>query len=322
MPAAATLAAIPATHTAPSVELADIIRRYGRAYQREYHPHCLQVKVMNAIASCRTKALGGHVDYCGKCGYERYTYNSCRNRHCPKCQSLAKAQWLEDRKAELLPVPYFHSVFTLPHELNALVMWNKEKLLKLLFDAAAQTLLTFGRNNLGGQVGFSMVLHTWDQHLRPHFHVHAIIAGGALDSEKDRWIAASTKFLFAVRALSKTFRGKFMDELKRLYKKGSLRFPGAPDAAATAKNFQALTDALWSKEWIVYMKAPFADAETALDYLGRYTQRVGISNDRILASGAPRIDCTRLTCENVVVLVEQIGLPYCVWYRVCYQPRR
>jgi hypothetical protein len=229
---------------------------------------------MAAIEACRTAQMGGHREYCETCDFERFAYNSCRNRHCPKCQSFAKEEWLEQRRAELLPVPYFHLVFTLPHQLNGLVLANRRPLLNLLFHAAAQTLLQFGRTRFGGQVGFTMILHTWDQTLRPHFHLHCLIAAGALAPDHSRWIAGPPTFLFAVRALSKVFRGKFLDGLRTFLQRE--RLPSDP------QDLDRMHGQLRRKPWVVYAKKPFAGPEQVLDYLGRYTHRVAISNDRIL----------------------------------------
>ena len=228
---------------------------------------------MHAIEACRTAQLGGHAEHCPTCGFERYAYNSCRNRHCPKCQTSTKVQWVEDRKADLLPVPYFHLVFTVPHELNPLILAHKRPLLTLLFHAASQTLVQFGRRNLGGQIGCTMVLHTWDQTLGAHFHVHCLIAAGALSSAGERWIEAAPRFLFPVRALSPVFRGKFCAALAQA---------GATGAVLLPEDFAQLCDQLYAKEWVVYAKAPFAGPAQVLDYIGRYTHRVAIANHRIL----------------------------------------
>jgi hypothetical protein len=268
-------------------ELADVLRRYGPAYRRAHRLPYSQHRVLNAIERCRTAALGGHREWCARCGFERYAYNSCRNRHCPKCQTLVKAQWLEMRQAELLPVPYFHNVFTLPHQLNGLILChedNQRALLNLLFQAAAETLLQFGRNNLGGIPGITMVLHTWDQQLRAHFHVHCLITGGALSLDQQRWRKARPKFLFPVRALSKVFRGKFLDGLQTLYEQQQLRFPAPVAALASTEGFAKLLDSLRPQGWVVYSKAPFAGPHKLLDYLGRYTHRVAISNQRLLSA--------------------------------------
>jgi len=202
MPDAVQACTVPAETS--SCELADIFLRYGEAYGQTHGLTSTQRKVALAITRCRTAALGGHREWCAACGFERYTYHSCRNRHCPKCQSTATAAWVAARRQELLPVPYFHNVFTLPHELNGLILYsqrNQRALLKLLFDAVAQTLLEFGRQELGGKVGFTLVLHTWDQQLRAHFHVHGLIASGALADDGSRWIAGGRQFLFPVRGL-------------------------------------------------------------------------------------------------------------------------
>jgi hypothetical protein len=263
-----------AAGTRRGVELADILRAHGHAYRRTHRPPAQQCRILAAIEACRTAQLGGHREHCDACGFERFAYNSCRNRHCPKCQSLTKAQWLEDRRAELLPVPYFHVVFTLPHELNRLVLTNKRPMLNLLFQAAARTLSQFGENRFGGQVGFTMILHTWDQTLGPHFHLHCVIAAGALAGDHSRWMPGQPGFLFPVRALSKVFRGKFLDGLRRLSQRGRL--------ACSGDELDPLLNSLRRKPWIVYAKKPFAGPEQVLDYLGRYTHRVAISNDRIL----------------------------------------
>jgi hypothetical protein len=266
-----------------SPELADIFRAYGQSYRQAHPLPRSQLKVMRAIESCRTAALGGHLQQCDSCGYQQPAYNSCRNRHCPKCGSLAKAQWLEDRKADLLPVGYFHLVFTLPHELNPLALSNKKVLCDILFKAVSQTLLEFGRTHLQGLLGFICVLHTWDQTLRDHFHLHCLIPGGALSLDLTRWIAARQTFLFSVKALSLVFRGKFIGLLERAFRKGELQFPGRTAALAEPAAFTALVHSLRQKPWVVYAKRPFSSPEKVLDYLGRYTQRVALSNNRILS---------------------------------------
>ena len=264
-------------------ELADIFRAYGESYRQAHPLPRAQLKVMRAIESCRTAALGGHLQQCDTCGYQQPAYNSCRNRHCPKCGSLAKAQWLEDRKADLLPVGYFHLVFTLPHELNPLMLVNKKVLCDILFKAVSQTLLEFGRTHLHGSLGFICVLHTWDQTLRDHFHLHCLIPGGALSFDSTQWIAARRNFLFSVKALSLVFRGKFLALLERAFSKGEPQFPGRTAALAEPAAFSNLVSSLRSKQWVVYAKRPFSSPEKVLDYLGRYTHRVALSNNRILA---------------------------------------
>lgn len=266
-----------------SPELADIFRAYGESYRQAHPLPRAQLKVMRAIESCRTAALGGHLQQCDSCGYQQPAYNSCRNRHCPKCGSLAKAQWLEDRKADLLPVGYFHLVFTLPHELNPLMLVNKKVLCDILFKAVSQTLLEFGRTHLGGLLGFICVLHTWDQTLRDHFHLHCLIPGGALSCDGTQWIAARRTFLFSVKALSLVFRGKFLALLQQAFVKEQLQFPGRTAALAEPAAFADLVHSLRQKPWVVYAKPPFSSPEKVLDYLGRYTHRVALSNNRILA---------------------------------------
>jgi putative transposase/transposase-like zinc-binding protein len=279
----------PGARPQPHCEVADIVRRYGPAY-RSAHPLPLaHLKVLQAIESCRTAARGGHRECCAACGFERYAYNSCRNRHCPKCQSLAKEQWLEARQAELLPVPYFHNVFTLPHQLNALILChqqNQRAILNLLFQATAQTLLPFGRTNLGGTLGATLVLHTWDQQVRPHFHRHCVIPGGVLSFDRDQWRPAHPRFLFPVRALSKVFRGKFLDGLRQLYDTQQLLRPATVNAVsplADPARFYEWLSALRHQPWVVYAQAPFAGPEKLLTYLGHYTHRVAIRNARLLS---------------------------------------
>ena len=266
-----------------SPELADIFRAYGESYRQAQPLPRAQLKVMRAIESCRTAALGGHLQQCDSCGHQQPAYNSCRNRHCPKCGSLAKAQWLEDRQADLLPVGYFHLVFTLPHELNPLLLVNKKVLCDILFKAVSQTLLEFGRTHLHGSLGFICVLHTWDQTLRDHFHLHCLVPGGALSFDHTRWIGARQTFLFSVKALSLVFRGKFLALLERAFSKGALQFPGRTATLAAPAAFAALVHALRQQPWVVYAKRPFSSPEKVLDYLGRYTQRVALSNNRILS---------------------------------------
>jgi hypothetical protein len=283
MPDAVQACTVPAETS--SCELADIFLRYGEAYGQTHGLTSTQRKVALAITRCRTAALGGHREWCAACGFERYTYHSCRNRHCPKCQSTATAAWVAARRQELLPVPYFHNVFTLPHELNGLILYsqrNQRALLKLLFDAVAQTLLEFGRQELGGKVGFTLVLHTWDQQLRAHFHVHGLIASGALADDGSRWIAGGRQFLFPVRGLSKMFRAKYLDGLAALLVQGQLDIPPHLAELANAPSRDRRLREWRKKDWVVYSQAPFAGPRKLLDYLARYTHRVAISNHRLL----------------------------------------
>jgi hypothetical protein len=268
----------------PQWEVADIFRQHGEPYRLARQMPQTHLKVMHDIETCRTSSLGGHIEKCDACGFERNAYNSCRNRHCPKCQALTKARWLQARMAELLPVTYFHNVFTLPHLLNPLVLCNKKILFDILFKSASETLLKFGRNSqngLGGKMGFIAILHTWDQTLLDHFHLHYLIAAGALSLDHSRWIAAKENFLFNVEALSKVFRGKFMDYFEQA--KDELIFPGNSHYLGTEKGFSQLKAQLWEKKWVVYSKKPFAGPEQVLEYLGRYTHRVAISNHRLVA---------------------------------------
>jgi hypothetical protein len=266
------------------VELADILRAHGESYRRDHPLPVSHLKVMQAVERCRTAALGGHIEQCDSCGYERPAYNSCRNRHCPKCQSLAKVKWLEKQKSELLPVGYFHLVFTLPHELNALILTNKKILLSDLFKAVGETLVDFGRTRLGGQIGLITVLHTWDQTLLDHFHLHCLVPAGALSIDQKRWSPARKNFLFPVKALSVVFRGKFLDLLTRAFARNKLLFVGQTACLANPVAFRLLINALRKKPWIVYAKKPFGSPVHVLDYLGRYTHRVALSNDRILSA--------------------------------------
>ena len=281
-PAIARDTAEPVASCQPRWEVADVFRQYGDAYRATHDLPLSHLKVMRAVESCRTAELGGHMEQCDACGFERPAYNSCRNRHCPKCQTLAKVRWLQAREAELLPVGYFHNVFTLPHELNPIALCNKRVVFDLLFRSVSQTLHAFGQNNLGGKVGFTAILHTWDQTLRDHFHLHCVIPAGALCSDRERWIATRKTYLFNVKALSQVFRGKFIDGLERAFEAGALAFPGQRAACGTSSGFRRLIRSLWAKDWVVYSKRPFGGPEQVLDYLGRYTHRVAISNHRIL----------------------------------------
>jgi hypothetical protein len=275
-----------ATAPRPAYELADIIRQYGAAYQQQHPLPLAQQRVLAAIERCRTAALGGHLEQCDRCGYQRPVYNSCRNRHCPKCQGLARAQWLADRQAEVLPVGYFHNVFTLPHELNDLLAANPRLLYNLLFHSAAATLQAFAADpqyGLGGQLGFTAVLHTWDQRLLYHVHLHCVIAGGALAWDGSAWLPARHNYLFPVRQLSRAFRQRYVDGLRRAFAQQQLRFPGRLAALATPASFAAFLQPLAAKDWVVYSQPPFGGAAQVLEYLSRYTHRVAFSNRRLRA---------------------------------------
>jgi len=270
----------------PRIELAEIIRRYGDAYraQRETSLSGTQRRVMQAITACRTAALGGHVEACDDCGHQRISYNSCRNRHCPKCQSLARAQWIEDRQAELLPCPYFHVVFTLPEEIAAIAYQNKAVVYNILFAATANTLRTIAADpkHLGAEIGFFAVLHTWGQTLVHHPHLHCVVPGGGLSTDGERWVACRPGFFLPVRVLSRFFRRRFLELLQQAFDRGELEFFSALEELRQREAFRRYLDPLRLKEWIVYAKAPFAGPEQVLDYVGRYTHRVAISNNRLL----------------------------------------
>jgi hypothetical protein len=270
----------------PKIEVADIFRLHIDDYRARYKMPKAHLKVVSDILNCRTAYLGGHVERCDACGAERVAYNSCRNRHCPKCQCLTKERWLEARKAELLPTRYFHVVFTLTHEVNPVVLTNKRKMLNLLFSTASETLLHFGQNpdnGLGGQLGMTAILHTWDQLLQDHFHLHFLVPAGALSNDKCRWIDCKGNFLFPVKALSSVFRGKFMDSFDAAYAKNELIFPGKAEPLGTGKGFRDLVNRCHATDWVVHIKEPIDNPEYVLDYLGRYTHRVAISNNRIVA---------------------------------------
>jgi len=267
----------------PRWEVADVFRLYGDDYRNRHPLPAAHRKVMHAIEVCRTEALGGHLERCDSCGFERSLFHSCRNRHCPRCGSSATNEWVEAQKAELLPVGYFHLVFTVPHELNPLILTNKKALFNILFKAASETLADFGRTHLKGKIGFLAVLHTWDQTLLDHFHLHCLIPGGALAFDPSRWIPARSNFLFHVRALSIVFRAKFLDLLNEARSKVQLQFLGRAETLALADGWNQLHSSLKRKKWVVYAKRPFSSPETVLEYLGRYTHRVAISNHRIQA---------------------------------------
>jgi len=244
-----------------------------------------QLKVMSAIETCRTSALGGHVERCEDCAHERIAYNSCRNRHCPKCQAAAARQWLEDREADLLPVPYYHVVFTLPAALGAIAFHNKAAVYDLLFKAAAETLTTIAADpkHLGARIGLTAVLHTWGSAMTHHPHVHVIVPGGGLSPDGSRWIACKPGFFLPVRVLSRLFRRLFLEGLEALHADGRLAFLGDLAPLADKRAFDAALAPLRRSEWVVYAKRPFAGPEAVLAYLARYTHRVAISNSRLIA---------------------------------------
>ena len=271
----------------PTLEVADIFRTHGPAWRQQQAGHLslAQLKVMSAIEQCRTVALGGHALHCDACGHEEISYNSCRNRHCPKCQARAAQRWLEARQADLLPVEYYHVVFTLPEPISALAYANKVAVYRLLFDVAAETLLTIAADakHLGARIGATLVLHTWGSALTHHPHVHGIVPGGGISRDGDRWVACRRGFFLPVRVLSRLFRRRFIEELEKLHHAGQLRFFGEHAGLADAAAFGRWLEPMRSCEWVVYAKRPFAGPDAVLAYLSRYTHRVAISNRRLVA---------------------------------------
>lgn len=267
------------------LEVADIFRKFGAEYRRTHTLLPSQAKAFQDILDCRTAALGGRLEKCNSCGRENPVYCSCSNRHCPKCQMLAKAKWLEARSAELLPVPYFHSVFTLPHVLNPLIFDNQRLLYRLLFECVATTLQEFAadaRHGLGGKLGFTAILHTWDQQLNYHVHLHCLIPAGVLSFDGQNWRNARPNYLFNSEALSLVFRGKFRAGLQAAFDAGQLRFRGQTPDQNKARAFSRLIVQLYKTEWVVYLKPSLGGPTQTLDYLGRYTHRIAISNSRLL----------------------------------------
>ena len=271
----------------PRLEVADVFRAHGAAWRKANagHVSLAQLKVMSAIETCRTAALGGHVERCEDCAHERVAYNSCRNRHCPKCQAAAARRWLEDREAELLPVPYYHVVFTLPAAIGAVAFQNKAAIYDLLFRTAAETLTTIAADpkHLGARIGLTAVLHTWGSALTHHPHVHVIVPGGGLSPDGSRWIACKPGFFLPVRVLSRLFRQLFLEGLAALHAAGRLAFLGDLAPLADKPAFDAALAPLRRSEWVVYAKRPFAGPKAVLAYLARYTHRVAISNARLIA---------------------------------------
>jgi hypothetical protein len=269
----------------PPLEVADILRAHGQAYGAHHPVSALQAAVMRRLVACRTAALGGHRDACGRCGYTRVSYNSCRDRHCPKCQGAKRAQWLETRLERLLPVEYFHVVFTLPAALHPLVLHHPRRLYDLLFQAASQTLLTLAadRKRLGAQLGITALLHTWGQNLLFHPHLHCVVTGGGLSADGSRWIAARPGYLLPVKVLARLFRGKFLAGVKAAYQAGQLTLGGSVAPLADPQLFRRWLDALYRQNWVVYAKRPFGGAQQVFRYLGRYSHRVAVANSRLLA---------------------------------------
>ena len=278
---------------AAPLEVADIFRRFGAAF-RQTHADSLgrgQLRAMSAIERCRTAALGGHVEQCDACGHRRISYNSCRHRACPKCQSLARAQWLEDREAELLEVEYFHVVFTVPEPIAAIAHQNKRVVYDLLFRASAATLRTIAADpqHLGAEIGFLAILHTWGQNLLHHPHVHCVVPGGGIAPDGQRWIACRRGFFLPVRVLSRLFRRLFLERLHAAFRAGQLHFGGQLQALRGADVFRAYLAPAAQAEWVVYAKPPFGGPRQVLHYLGRYTHRVALSNNRLLKMDGERI---------------------------------
>lgn len=268
----------------PALEVSKIFHHHGQAYRENHRLSPEQHKAMGAIERCRTAHLGGHVDVCSHgCGYLAISYNSCRNRHCPKCQSLQQARWLAARLERLLPIRYFHLVVTLPHELNPLARFHQKLVFNLLFEAASQALLQFARDyeRLRAQIGFTAVLHTWDQELNSHNHLHLVVTGGGLSEDGERWVAAGNSFLLPVRALSKIIRAKFMEALEQAFREGRLQ--GKVQGLEGPVQFQRFARNLKRKKWVVYAKELFSGSQKAYHYLSRYTHRVAISNHRLVS---------------------------------------
>jgi Putative transposase/Transposase zinc-binding domain len=283
----ATAAGLSSTPQRPPFEVADVVREYGEVFRATHHLSHEQEKVLRALVQCRTAVLGGHVEACEACGAEQICYNSCRNRHCPKCQGSAQAKWLAAEQALVLPVPYFHVVFTLPHLLNPLVRVNPRALYSLVFQAAVQTLQTFARDpqHLGAELGITAVLHTWGQTLTEHIHVHCIVTGGGLTTDGTQWRPSHPRFLFAVEALSQVFRGKYLAGLRRLRRHQRLHFAGESAEVAADAAWTTFLRQLQERPWVVYAKPPWGGPEQVLKYLSRYTHRVAISNARLVFVG-------------------------------------
>ena len=259
----------------PPLQVADILRHHIADYQKSYPLWPQHKKIVSDLLNCRTAHLGGRIERCDNCAALRLTYHSCRNRHCPRCQHIPREQWLEKRKQEILPVSYFHVVFTLPHELNTVILNNKKVMLNILFAAASKTLLKFGENELGGTPGFLAILHSWDQKLHAHFHLHCIIAAGVVSKDGKHWIACKNDYLFNQGALALVFRAKFIDRMTQACKRGNLKFADG--------SYKKLKNTLFTKKWVVSVRDPVKRPEYVLEYLARYTHRVAIANSRIKA---------------------------------------
>ena len=275
------------------LEVADVFRHFGPAF-RDQHGASLSAArrhAMTAIERCRTVALGGHVERCGDCGHQRVAYNSCRNRNCPKCQGLARAQWLEDRQAELLDVPYFHVVFTVPDQIATIAFQNQTVVYDILFRAASETLRTIAADpkHLGAEIGFLAVLHTWGQNLLHHPHIHCLVPGGGIAPDGQSWVACRPGFFLPVTVLSRLFRGLFLHDLQRAFTAGELNFFSAHRHLYEPAAFRHYLAPTWDTDWVVYAKRPFAGSAQVLDYVGRYTHRVAISNNRLVSLAGGKV---------------------------------
>src|SRR4030043_2311970 len=277
--------------TSGGLEVADIFRQHGPAYRESHRLSRNALRVMRAIELCRTAVLGGHKDQYDHCGHLEISYNSCRNRHCPKCQTLRKEKWIEARREDLLPIEYFHVVFSIPSELNLLALLNQRVLYDLLFRSAPQTLteLAQDQKHLGATVGVIGILHTWGQNLMAHPPVHCIVAGGGLSSDRSRWVSCRKGFFIPVRVMSALFRGKFLDLLKKCFKSDALVFPDPIRHLIPSKDFERFRNQLYRKKWVVYCKPPFDGVQGVLQYLGRYTHRIAISNHRLLSNRGGKV---------------------------------
>ena len=266
-------------------EVADVFRSYGSKYQEVYGASAQQRRILRDLAACRTQALGGHKRQCDRCGHEEIAYNSCRNRHCPKCRARARAEWLAAREKDLLAVPYFHVVFTLPDEIGPLALQNKRQVYGILFRAVSETLLTIARDpkHLGAEIGFLAVLHTWGQNLHHHPHVHCVVPGGGLSPDGTRWVSCRKNFFLPVRVLSRLFRKRFLVLLRQAFDSGKLSFHGKIQHCAETQSWSQLLRTLGARDWVVYAKPPFGGPEQVLKYLARYTHRVAISNQRLVS---------------------------------------
>jgi len=280
------------------LEIAHILQKHRADYQNQYRLWPEHKKIITDLLNCRTAHLGGHIDRCDHCGTVRITYHSCRNRHCPKCQHMPRERWLAKRKGEILPLNYFHVVFTLPHELNTIILNNKKVMLNCLFAAASKTLLTFGKNQLNGTPGFLAILHTWDQKLKAHFHLHCLLAAGVVSDDDQRFIPSAGEYLFNQQALSLVFRAKFIEQMGHACSNQKIKLAAEP--------YKKLKATLFSKRWVVSVRDPVKRAEHVLEYLARYTHRVAIANSRIQSLKDGRVTFTaknrKKKCTEAVTL--------------------